>query len=131
MARSGKKNHPKTLIVEDNESFRRSFKEWLQALFPSIIVEEAGDGSEALQKVEIFQPTLVFMDIQLQGENGLKLTKKIKEKHPDILVVIVTNYDIPEYRDAALQYGASGFISKDSLGHEQVEKLIESLTLDG
>ena len=128
MVISGENNLLKILIVEDNEAFRRSFKERLQATFPSMIVEEAVEGNEALEKVDIFHPKLIFMDIQLPGENGLTLTRKIKAKDPDISIVIVTNYDIMEYRNAAIQYGASDFISKDSLSYEQLEKVIKTIT---
>jgi len=54
------------------------------------------------------------MDLRLPGENGLELTKKIKAQYPDIIVVIVTNYDVPEYRKAAFESRADHFISKDS-----------------
>jgi len=46
------------------------------------------------------------VDIKLPGVNGLELTKKIKAAHPSITIFILTNYDIPEYREAAFQYGA-------------------------
>ena len=66
----------KTLIVEDNASFRQYFKENLQIRFPSMVIEEVGDGNEVLPKVEVLSPALIFMDIRLPGENGLQLTKK-------------------------------------------------------
>jgi DNA-binding NarL/FixJ family response regulator len=54
------------------------------------------------------------MDLRLPGENGLELTKKIKAQYPGIIIVILTNYDLPEYREAAYQCGADHFVSKDS-----------------
>ena len=66
----------RTMIVETNAIFRQSFKEILCTRFAYIVVDEAGDGKEALQKVDIFRPDLIFMDIELPGENGLELTKK-------------------------------------------------------
>jgi DNA-binding NarL/FixJ family response regulator len=59
-------------------------------------------------------PDLIFMDIKLPGENGLSLTRKIKAAHPNIIVVILTSYDLPEYRDAAFQYDANYFFTKAS-----------------
>jgi len=52
------------------------------------------------------------MDIRLPGENGLELTKKIKKNYPDITVVIVTSYDLPEYREAARESMADYFVPK-------------------
>jgi DNA-binding NarL/FixJ family response regulator len=116
----------KALIVEDNAFFRNAFEETLQRLFPSMVIEEAEEANEVLQKVDTFLPNLIFMDIRLPGGNGLQLTKKIKIDHPDISVVIVTNHDIPEYREAAVQYGAKCFLPKDSLKWGEIEALIKS-----
>ena len=54
------------------------------------------------------------MDIRLPGENGLELIKKIKMNYPDVTVVILTSYNLPEYRQAALQNKADYFVTKDS-----------------
>ncbi len=118
----------KTLIVEDNVSFRQYFKENLQIRFPSMVIEEVGDGNEVLPKVEVLCPALIFMDIRLPGENGLQLTKKIKKSHSDIKIVILTSYDLPEYREAAFQYGANSFMTKDSLNWGEIDALIKSIS---
>jgi DNA-binding NarL/FixJ family response regulator len=120
----------KTLIVEDNASFRQYFKENLQIRFPSMVIEEVGDGNEVLPKVEILSPALIFMDIRLPGENGLQLTKKIKKNHSDIKIVILTSYDLPEYREAAFQYGANSFMTKDSLNWGEIDTLVKSISSD-
>jgi len=117
----------KTLIVEDSHSFREILKENLHSRFPSIGIFEAADGEKALQIVEAESPNLIFMDIQLPGENGLQLTRKIKARYPHIIVVVITTYDIPEYREAAFRYGANRFIPKDSLDWKEIETVVESL----
>ena len=104
----------KTLIVEDNATFREMIKEILHSHFPTMKIEEEPDGSELFSKMDAFHPDIVFMDIRLPGENGLELTKKIKTIYPDVTVVILTSYDLPEYRQAALQSKADHFVSKDS-----------------
>ena len=67
----------KTLIVEDNVTFRQSLKAILDAEFPSMDIEEAADGTEALEKVDSFGPDLVFMDIQLPSMGGMEATRRI------------------------------------------------------
>jgi len=104
----------KTLIVEDNTTFRQMLKEILYARFPTMEIAEEPDGSELFSKLDAFHPNIVFMDIRLPGENGLELTKKIKMNYPDIIVVLLTSYDLPEYRQAALQSKADHFVTKDS-----------------
>jgi DNA-binding NarL/FixJ family response regulator len=120
----------KTLIVEDNSTFRKLLSTILCNKFPSMIIEEVVDGREVLETVEDFLPDLVFMDISLPEGNGLQLTRKIKTSHPGIVVVIFTNYDIPEYRDAALRFGATCFIAKSSWTSCQIIELVESILSD-
>ncbi len=117
----------KMLIVEDNVNFSRVLKDTLHTLFPSAVIQEAYEGKDALHQVDTFLPELIFMDIKLPGENGLQLTQRIKAAYPDMKVVILTNYDILEYREAALRSGANSFLTKDSLDWEQLEKLVKSL----
>lgn len=121
----------RVLIVEDQTIFREELKKSLCAHFPSMAVEEAGDGNEALQKVSRTPPHLIFfMDIRLPGANGLQLTQKIKVESPEIHIAILTDYDFPEYRQAALQFGADRFFIKSAFNWDEVEALIESISPD-
>jgi len=68
-------------------------------------------------KIDSFHPKIVFMDVRLPGENGLELTKKIKKikkNYPDIIIVILTSYDLPEYRQAVRESMADYFVPKGS-----------------
>ena len=116
----------KVLIVEDSALFRKLFKETLQDRFPSVEIYEAVDGEEALLQVETFRPNLIFMDIRLPGENGLELTKKVKAQYPNIIVIILTGHDLPEYRESSSRY-ADYFFSKDSLTTKDIFTLLESI----
>jgi CheY-like chemotaxis protein len=116
----------KVLIVEDSTLFRELFKETLHDRFPSVEIYEAVDGEEALLQVETFRPNLIFMDIRLRGENGLELTKKVKARYPNIIVIILTGYDLPEYRESSSRY-ADYFFSKDSSTPENIFTLVESI----
>jgi len=120
----------KTLIVEDNATFRETFTEALGQRFPFMVIETALNGTEALENIMAFLPDLVFMDICLPGENGLELTKKIKESHPQIIVIMLTDYDLPEYREAAYRGGADGFMPKGTLNLEEIGALIQSIFPD-
>ncbi len=117
----------KTLIVEDSVSFRQLLKESLLSRFPMMEVQEAGDGGEALKKVKDFSPDLAIIDIQLPGENGLDLTKKLKAGYPNLKVIVLTIHDTPEYREAAYQSQANSFISKGSSTKEEILALVKSV----
>jgi DNA-binding NarL/FixJ family response regulator len=68
------------------------------------------------------------MDIKLQNDNGLELTRKIKAEYPDIVVAIITQYNVAEYRRAAYQIGAEFFISKSSSDNKEIMRIIESMS---
>ena len=121
-----KRGGMKVLIVEDSTLFRQLLKETLHDRFPSIEIHEAVDGEGAFQEIETSRPDLIFMDIRLPGENGLELTKKVKARYPNIIVIILTGYDLPEYREYSRQY-ADYFFSKDSSTTENIFTLIQSI----
>ena len=114
------------LIVDDSRIFRQVLREGLQESFPTIAIDEATNEGEALQKVDLSPPNLILLDIRLLGENGIELAKKIKATHSNIPVFILTGYDIPEYREVALRYGADGFLIKSSLSRMKLEELVKS-----
>jgi two-component system response regulator YesN len=116
-----------TLLVEDNATFRQVIKETLVMKFPSMSIDEAEDGKEAMEKVDRHSPDLILMDIKLPGENGLVLTEKIKKLSPHVVIIILTDYDFPEYREAAHQSGADHFLEKASTTANEIVELIESL----
>jgi DNA-binding NarL/FixJ family response regulator len=118
---------PKVLIVEDSSIFRKLLKETLNSGFPYLEIFEASDGKEAMKEIEEYPPDLVFMDIKLPGENGLVLTAKIKDKYPDMIIVILTSYDTPEYREAAVNAKADHFLAKGSSSKEGILTLVESI----
>ena len=102
-----------TLLVEDNISYRQILSDVLLLHFPLIGVDEAGDGREALSKVECQRPDLIFMGNQLPGENGMDVTKKIKRMYDDIVIVILSTNNLPEHRQQAFRNGADYFLSKE------------------
>jgi DNA-binding NarL/FixJ family response regulator len=118
----------RALIVEDSRLFRENFHMVFHEKFPSIIVEEAGNSEEALQRIDVKLPDFIFIDIRLSGINGLELTKKIKRGFPKVQIAMMTNHDLPEYRRAAAQFGADRFFVKDSLNWEEIKEFVEPLS---
>jgi DNA-binding NarL/FixJ family response regulator len=118
----------KVLIVEDNRIFREAFKKGLLDYFPFMVIEEAANSDDALQKIKGGPPDLIFMDIRLPGINGLQLTQKVKKDFPDINIAILTDYDLPEYRQAAVQYGADCFFIKNSFKWDELKVLVQSIS---
>ncbi len=117
----------KALIIEDNSRFQRCLQELLQAQNPDILVVTASDGTELMGMIESLGPSIVFMDIRLPGENGLELTKKIREARSDIPVVIMTSHPLDAYREAANAAGAAHFFQKDELSGAKIGEILNFL----
>ena len=115
----------KGMIVEDSPFFRKALKAVLKSEFPGMDIVEAGHGREALQIIRSHPPHLIFTDLCLLGIDGLELTRQVKRKHPDIVIIILTNHDMPEYREEAVRCGADYFLSKNSMG--MIPTLLKSI----
>jgi DNA-binding NarL/FixJ family response regulator len=79
------------------------------------IVGTAQDGHTAIAQVIKLQPDLVLIDIEMPKMNGIVATKYIREHMPDTKVIVLTSHKQPSYVSEALQAGASGYLSKDTL----------------
>ena len=102
------------LVVDDHTGFRDSICAVLRKNFPQINVDEARNAREALRSVRDCVTDLVLLDIKMPDGNGIELTKLIKTTYASITVIIVTVYDLPQYRQAAVRNGADCFIYKGS-----------------
>jgi DNA-binding NarL/FixJ family response regulator len=120
----------KILIVDPNDPFRRSLKRILINRFPFVDIREASDAGEASAMVQDFGPNLIFLEIHLSSESGLDLARRIKSAHPDVIVVILTSYDIPEYRKAAAESGIEHVVPKDDWTGEDMIDLVQTILSD-
>ena len=83
--------------------------------YPDIeVIHQAGNGREAFECCKIEVPDVVLMDIRMPVSTGIEGTKLIKEAYPEVKIVMVTTFQDTEYIVEAMQYGASGYLLKDS-----------------
>ena len=118
------------LIVDPNDPFRQSLKKVLTSRFPFVDIQEASDGSEGLAKVQEFAPNLIFLEIHLPSESGLDLANQIKSNHPEIIMAVLTSYDLPEYQTAAAESGVEHLVPKDDWTGEDMIALVHSIMSD-
>lgn len=104
----------KVLIVDDQELIRQSLKVVLNVSPGIEVVDTADSGSKALKSVAAHKPDVVLMDIRMPGMDGVEATRLIKERCPNIKVIVLTTFDDDEYVFGALQNGASGYLLKGS-----------------
>jgi DNA-binding NarL/FixJ family response regulator len=103
----------RVLVADDQSMVRAGFRMLLGGEPDIEVVAEAGNGLEAVDKVERFDPTVVLMDIRMPELDGLEATRRILAANPRARILILTTFDLDEYIYEALRAGASGFVLKD------------------
>lgn len=103
----------KVLIVDDSEQIRRMIKRFIRDQVDEFF--ECADGADALLIYEQHQPDIVLMDIEMKKTGGLEATKTITSAFPDARVVIVSQWESSDLREAATKAGAKDYISKANL----------------
>ena len=104
----------KVMLVDDEQLIRSGLKIMLET-YPDIeVIHQAGNGREAFECCQKEVPDVVLMDIRMPVSTGIEGTKLIKEAYPEVKIVMVTTFQDTEYIVEAMQYGASGYLLKDS-----------------
>jgi two-component system, cell cycle response regulator DivK len=109
---SGAANAPRVLVVDDNPLNVELARAVLAA--DGFEVDAAADAAEAAQRIHLFRPALVLMDVQLPGVDGLTLTRQIKADPATrgIVVLAFTAYAMKGDEAKMLQAGCDGYLSK-------------------
>lgn len=100
-------------IYDDSVERRDSLKALLSLNDVFTVVGEAADCTHVIQDIEGFYPDVVLMDINMPGVDGLEGLKRIKNKYPEVKVLMQTAYDDSEKIFTSLRNGASGYILKN------------------
>lgn len=108
----------RVLIVDHYAMVRAGFRALLQSLEGVEVIAEAGDGQEALRLVELHQPDIVLMGIDLSEMNGLDATARMQQDFPQVRVIILSSHAEKEYVHQALRAGAMGYLLKDGNASE-------------
>jgi len=103
----------KLLIVEDNLGVRLLIRSIAEGMSHQTC--ECSDGADALAAYQSNRPDLVLMDIQMGDVDGIVATQRILAADPLARVVMVTDYDQLDLREAATQAGACGYLLKENL----------------
>lgn len=102
----------RVLVVDDNESIRRTICQLLHSEVDIEVVCEAVDGDDAIQKARQYLPDLVLLDITMPSMNGLEAARILKQEFPATHIVILTQHDSRGFQWAALAAGVSGYVVK-------------------
>jgi len=111
------------LLVDDHQVVREGLKRMLESEKDIQVVGEAVNGEDAITQAERLSPDVVLMDIKMPDIDGIAATRQLKQKMPDVKVIMLTLYDDSEYVTQAIEAGASGYILKDA----SRERLIQAI----
>src|SRR5215210_1273423 len=98
------------LIVDDEPALREAIAERLAD--HGFVVEQAGSGEEALERLASFAFDVLITDLKLPGINGREVLDAATERYPDLIAIVITGYGTVKDAVDAIKQGASDFITK-------------------
>jgi len=117
------------LLLEDHPIVRQGLEQMINHEPDLHVCGTAEDAEKALAEIESLRPDLLLLDISLQGANGLEVLKLVRERHPELRVLILSMHDERLYAMRALGAGAAGYVMKQ----EATENVLTAIrrVLDG
>lgn len=111
----------KVILADDHELVRHGLKMVLETDPEIKLIAEATDGQETLELIEKEEPDVLIVDIRMPLMNGLEVTRKVKKANPNMKVLVLTMHDDSEYILKSLEYGADGYLLKDTNKNEFIK----------
>ena len=100
------------MIADDQELIRERLKIVLEMNEDMRVTAMAASGREALELLAQTPVDIILMDIRMPELDGVLCTKAVKERYPEVRIIILTTFDDDDYVYSALKYGASGYLLK-------------------
>lgn len=101
------------VIADDQALFREGLRTLLSIRPDMDVVGEAANGEEAVALVEALRPNVVLMDLRMPKVDGVQATARIRERWPEVPVLVLTTFDDDANLFGALKAGAAGYLLKD------------------
>lgn len=111
----------KVMLVDDHVLIREGIKQILELEEDIVVVGQARDGEEAFEKVEILNPEVILLDINMPNVNGIETLRKFKDFGIESKIIMLTIHEDREYIMKTLNLGADGYILKDSSADSFIE----------
>lgn len=105
-------NHYNILVLDDHLVVRKGIKLFLNDRFKAYVVYESESYQSTLDMVNRIKFDLIFLDININGIENIKMMKEIKEIQPDIKILIFSSHDEKQYGLRYIQNGADGYLNK-------------------
>lgn len=114
------------IIADDHKVFREGIVALLQQVPGMRVIGEASSGEEVLRLLESRQPQVILMDISMGNTSGIETTHQLKERYPDIQVLVLSMHQEGGYIVKMIEAGANGYLLKD-VGKEEMVNAIRQV----
>ena len=104
----------KAFIADDHLHVRNGLIAMLSQIEGIEVTGQAKDVHEAIESIEALKPDVVILDIRMPGGSGIDVLKFVKKERPSTVVIILTNYPYPPYRQEYMDEGADFFFNKST-----------------
>lgn len=121
-------NKIRVLLVDDHALVRRGFRRLLEDDPAIEVVDEAGDGEEAVELSRRHQPDVVVLDYALPSQNGALTARKILADRPETRILMLSMHAEPSYIARSREAGAAGYLLKNALDLELVQAVKQVMT---
>ena len=117
------------MITDDHSMIREGLKSLLELDDDIKVIAEAVDGRDCLDKLDVYRPDVLLLDINMPNMNGLEVLKELKARKSKVKVLVLTVHNETEYLMKAVDIGINGYVLKDSESAE-LKKAIRAI-MDG
>lgn len=111
----------RVVLADDHAIVREGTAELLERSGDIMVVGQASSGTEALQALEETHPDVLVLDLMMPGIDSLEVTRRVRAASPGTAVLILTAHEDRQYVLAALEAGATGYLSKADRGSEVID----------
>jgi two-component system, NarL family, invasion response regulator UvrY len=115
--------HIRILLADDHTMFREGVKQLLSNTPDLVVVGEASDAAQVLEKSRRMECDVVILDISMPGRDGIEVLKQLKQWNPHCNVLILSMYPEDQYAFRAIKAGASGYLTKNKASSELIEAI--------
>jgi len=113
----------KIIIANDHPLFLKGLKDALDEESDFEVIDTANNGKQALEKINLLQPDVVTLDLDMPQLNGIEVAKWVLKNHPHIKIIILSMHKVADIIRAAMALGIHGFVFKDDAVNDLVSAI--------
>jgi len=118
----------RVFIADDSEFIRERLPQRLVDFTGAEIVGQASDGEKALASIRALKPDVVILDIRMPGKSGIEVLQELKKDKSPPVIVMLTAYPYPQYREKCMALGADFFLDKAS-EFDKLDEILRQLSV--